>query len=872
MNGKKTQKPIPNKTAKQDEVDLLRQGLASVEMRERKLRWTVIALFIVVALFLILGGLGWVNNSRARSEAATAQSNFYHVAIKLVTADAKGLEAQNQAQTARALQLASQSQKIFSTLDGEQETAVLLAIQSMRMVPSGEAAQVLQDSTLAYPISQMKHSGYLTSAAFSPNGKYVVLGGGESASVWEAETGKEIANMMHGHQVYSVAFSPNGLYVVSGGCDRQEGYSCSHGSARIWDAFTGHEIARIESDSLVGFVTFSPDGEYILSCGKPYNSWHQCEDSFAQVWDAFNGEEIARIKHNYYVTSVAFSFDGKYIVSGGCDDQTRDGYCKESLVRVWDISSGKEIISMKQSGIVTSVAFSPNGRRIVSASTDDTARVWDIASGEEIYRIKHDKYMASVAFSADDKYLVLIDWNSVRLFDAYTARETSHIVPYDGVSLAYFSSDGQYLITAGSKTARVWDAATGKEITRMELGNVVTSIAISPDNKYVVSGSSDGNFHVLQATNQENVRKIHHDKYVTSLDFSSDGRYVASSDEDGIVRVWNISTGNEFFNTETRGSHIDAIDMTLDGRYLAFVIRNRAYDWELWVTTISVWEIATGQEITHLVDDSSAAPIAFSPDAKYIASGGYDYVIQVWDASTGKELIKLPFDNEYISSIAFSSNGRYLVSTGQLSVRVFEISTGNEIARMIHDDIVSSAAFSPDGKYIVSGGGYSARIWEVFTGKEIARLTPTDGISSISFSPDGKYIVSGGEKTVRIWEFLAGQEIARMTHHNVRSVAFTSDGRYVSSGSYMGDVRVWKWRSEDLIADACSRVTRNLTRIEWQQYIGATLPYQAVCPEMPIELEPDPILITSPTLIPIATFTPTIMPSPLRTPTFTITP
>ncbi len=191
---------------------------------------------------------------------------------------------------------------------------------------------------------------------------------------------------------------------------------------------------------------------------------------------------------------------------------------------------------------------------------------------------------------------------------------------------------------------------------------------------------------------------------------------------------------------------------------------------------------------------------------------------------------------------------------------MFEISTGNEIARMIHDDVVSSAAFSPDGKYIVSGGGYSARIWEVSTGKETARLTPTDGISSVSFSPDGKYIVSGGEKTVRIWEFPTGQEIARMTHHNVRSVAFISDGRYVSSGSYMGDVRVWKWLSEDLIADACSRVTRNLTRIEWQQYIGATLPYHAVCPEMPIEPGPGPILITSPTLIPTETFTPTTMP------------
>ena len=116
----------------------------------------------------------------------------------------------------------------------------------------------------------------------------------------------------------------------------------------------------------------------------------------------------------------------------------------------------------------------------------------------------------------------------------------------------------------------------------------------------------------------------------------------------------------------------------------------------------------------------------------------------------------------------------------------------------------------------------------------------SDGhVSSVAFSPVGKYVVSGGlDNAARVWDAITGQEIARMTHDDiVQSVAFSPDGKFVVSGSADGIVRVWLWSPEDLIADACSRVTRNLSRAEWEQYIGDALPYQAVCPNLPIEPE-----------------------------------
>ena len=192
-----------------------------------------------------------------------------------------------------------------------------------------------------------------------------------------------------------------------------------------------------------------------------------------------------------------------------------------------------------------------------------------------------------------------------------------------------------------------------------------------------------------------------------------------------------------------------------------------------------------------------------------------------------------------VQSLAFSSNGKYIVSgSWDGTARVWEAASGQELARMTHDSGVSSVAFSSDGKYVVSGSyDKTARVWEAASGQEVARMTHDNGVYSVAFSPDGKYVVSGSyDNTARVWEAASGQELARMTHDSgVSSVAFSPDGKYVVSGSDDGTARVWEWQVNDLIVNACAVMPRNLTQVEWQQYIGDILPYQAVCENLPIE-------------------------------------
>jgi WD40 repeat protein len=115
-------------------------------------------------------------------------------------------------------------------------------------------------------------------------------------------------------------------------------------------------------------------------------------------------------------------------------------------------------------------------------------------------------------------------------------------------------------------------------------------------------------------------------------------------------------------------------------------------------------------------------------------------------------------------------------------------------------------------------------------------------VDVVAFSPDGQYVISGSvDGTARVWEASTGKEVARFTYQNsVTSVAFSPDGKYVASGSDDHSASVWLWNPGDLIADGCSRVTRNLTRAEWKQYVGDEWPYQAVCSNLPIEPELTP--------------------------------
>ncbi|EDR02557.1 uncharacterized protein LACBIDRAFT_393910 [Laccaria bicolor S238N-H82] len=209
--------------------------------------------------------------------------------------------------------------------------------------------------------------------------------------------------------------------------------------------------------------------------------------------------------HDGAVKSVAFSPDGRHIVSGS-DDKT---------VRVWDAQTGQTVMHPLKGheDHVTSVAFSPDGRHIISGSDDKTVRVWDAQTGQEVMDpLKgHEFWVKSVAFSPDGRHIVSGSCDkTVRLWDAQTGQSVMH--PLKGhhawVTSVTFSPDGRYIVSGScDKTVRVWDAQTGQSVMHPLKGHHgwVASVAFSPDSRHIVSGSCDNTVRVWDAQTGQNV-------------------------------------------------------------------------------------------------------------------------------------------------------------------------------------------------------------------------------------------------------------------------------------------------------------------------------------------------------------------------------
>jgi class 3 adenylate cyclase/tRNA A-37 threonylcarbamoyl transferase component Bud32 len=195
------------------------------------------------------------------------------------------------------------------------------------------------------------------------------------------------------------------------------------------------------------------------------------------------------------VTSAAFSPDGKRIVTGS----------KDWTAKVWDAAGGRELFTLTgHSNWILSAAFSPDGRRTVAGSGDHTAKVWDAASGKELLTLKgHSNWIGSVAFSPDSRRIVTGSGDeTAKVWDAASGKHLLTLTGHGGqVWLAAFSPDGQRIVTGSSdKTAKVWESSGGEELLTLKgHSNAVTCVAFSPDGRRIVTGSLDKTARVWDA-------------------------------------------------------------------------------------------------------------------------------------------------------------------------------------------------------------------------------------------------------------------------------------------------------------------------------------------------------------------------------------
>jgi ribosomal protein L7/L12 len=223
-------------------------------------------------------------------------------------------------------------------------------------------------------------------------------------------------------------------------------------------------------------VDFSPDGIRLATGSRQrVRVWNLVTGKL--LWDAKTGGWM------HDVWDVAFALDGTRLATAGGD----------KTGRVWDATTGKELLTVNHAKSVSGVAFSPDGTRLATASDDKTARLWDATTGKELLTVNHTDWVRGVAFSPDGtRVATASDDKTARVWDASTGEELLTVNHTGWVRGAVFSPDGTRLATASNdKTARVWDATSGKELLTVNHTGAVHGVVFSPDGTRLATASED---------------------------------------------------------------------------------------------------------------------------------------------------------------------------------------------------------------------------------------------------------------------------------------------------------------------------------------------------------------------------------------------